>query len=160
MPAKDRFGFDWSGVQGTRFWRGPHLGRRVFFRPGAAGCASCHQIEGRGRAIGPDLTGTWRMKPEQLLESIREPSKEIAPTFVQWHVKMRDGREATGIDQFVDSKSEFTLLDATGKLTKYRFDDALVREPMPVSLMPPGLADALTAQELADLLAYLREARE
>jgi hypothetical protein len=32
MPTKDRFGFDWNGVQGTRFWRGPHLGRRVFFR--------------------------------------------------------------------------------------------------------------------------------
>lgn len=30
--SKDRFGFDWSGVQGTRFWRAPHLGRRVFFR--------------------------------------------------------------------------------------------------------------------------------
>lgn len=32
MPTKDRFGFDWSGVQGTRFWRGRQLGRRVFFR--------------------------------------------------------------------------------------------------------------------------------
>lgn len=135
-------------------------GRRVFFRSGTTGCASCHQIEGRGRAIGPDLTGVWRMKPEQLLESIREPSKEIAPAFVQWQIKMRDGREATGIDQFMDNKSEFTLLDATGKLTKYRFADAVVREPMPVSLMPPGLADALTPQELADLLAYLREVRE
>ncbi len=30
--SKDRFGFDWSGVQGTRFWRAPHLGRRMFFR--------------------------------------------------------------------------------------------------------------------------------
>lgn len=138
----------------------PAAGRRLFFHPNGPLCSNCHQIEGRGRAIGPDLTGVWRMKPEQLLESIREPSKEIAPAFVQWHVKMRDGREGAGIDQFVDSKSDFTLLDATGALTKYRFDDVLVREPLPVSLMPPGLVDRLTPQELDDLIAYLREPRE
>lgn len=30
--GKDRFGFDWTGIKGTQFWRGPHLSRRVFFR--------------------------------------------------------------------------------------------------------------------------------
>ena len=138
----------------------PAAGRRLFFHPNGPLCSNCHQIEGRGRSVGPDLTGVWRMKPEQLLESIREPSKEIAPAFTQWHVKMRDGREAAGIDQFVDSKSDFTLLDATGTLTKYRFDDVVQREPMSISLMPPGLADRLTPQDLADLIAYLRERRD
>src|SRR5258708_38448018 len=33
---KDRFGLDWSKVPGSRFWRGPHLSRRVFFRNTAA----------------------------------------------------------------------------------------------------------------------------
>ncbi len=135
-------------------------GRRLFFHPGGPLCSTCHQIEGRGRAIGPDLTGAWRMKPAQLLEAIREPSREIAPAFVQWHVQMKDGREVLGIDQFVDSKADFTLLDATGTFTKYRFADVLLREPLPVSLMPPGLADRLTPQELADLLAYLGDPRE
>lgn len=135
-------------------------GRRLYFHPNGPLCSNCHQIEGRGRNIGPDLTGAWRMKPEQLLEAIRDPSKEVAPAFVQWHVKLRDGREAAGIDQFVDSKSDFTLLDATGALTKYRFDDVLQREPLAVSLMPSGLVEHLTAQELADLLAFLQERRE
>ena len=135
-------------------------GRRVFFHPNGPACANCHQIEGRGRAIGPDLTGIWRMKPEQLLESIRDPSKDIAPAFVQWLVKLRDGREVSGIDQFVDSKSDFTLLDANGTFAKYRFADIVERAPLPVSLMPPGLADRLSPQELADLLAYLTEPRD
>ena len=138
----------------------PAAGRRLFFHPNGPLCSNCHRIEGRGRTVGPDLTGVWRMKPEQLLESIREPSKEIAPAFVQWHIKLRDGREAAGIDQFVDSKSDFTLLDATGTLTKYRFDDVVLREPLPISLMPPSLVDRLTPQEIADLLAYLREPRD
>ena len=135
-------------------------GRRLFFHPNGPLCSNCHQIEDRGRAIGPDLSGVWRMKPEQLTESIREPSKEIAPAFVQWHVKMRDGSEAVGIDQFVDSKSDFTLLDAVGTRTKYRFDEAVQREPLPVSLMPPGLTERLTPQEFADLIAYLRQPRD
>ncbi len=138
----------------------PAAGRRLFSHPNGPLCANCHQIEGRGRAIGPDLTGSWRMSIEKLTESIREPSKEIAPAFAQWHVKMRDGREAAGIDQFVDSKSDFTLLDATGTRAKYRFDDVLTREPLPISLMPPLLTDRLTPQEFADLIAYLREPRE
>ena len=36
MATKDRFGFDENAAPGTRFWRGPHLGRRVFFRHMAA----------------------------------------------------------------------------------------------------------------------------
>jgi putative heme-binding domain-containing protein len=135
-------------------------GRRLFFHPNGPLCATCHQIEGRGRAIGPDLTGVWRNKPEQLIEAIREPSKEIAPAFAQWHVKLRDGREVLGIDQFVDSKSDFTLRDATGALTKYKFADVVEREPSPVSMMPPGLTDRLTPQEFANLIAYLREPRD
>jgi putative heme-binding domain-containing protein len=75
-------------------------------------------------------------------------------------VKMRDGREGAGIDQFVDSKADFTLLDATGTRTKYRFDQVAHREPLPVSMMPPGLADRLSPQEFDDLIAYLRETRD
>ena len=138
----------------------PAAGRRLFFHPRGPQCANCHQIEGRGRAIGPDLTGVWRMSAEQLLEAIREPSKAIAPAFVQWHVKMKDGTEALGIDQFMDNKSDYALLDATGKLTRFRFADTIEREPLPISLMPPALIDALTEQERADLIAYLREPRE
>ena len=138
----------------------PDAGRRLFFHPNGPLCATCHQIEGRGYAIGPDLTSVWRNKPEQLIEAIREPSKEIAPAFAQWHVKLRDGREVLGIDQFVDSKSDFTLRDATGALAKYKFADVVEREPSPVSMMPPGLTDRLTPQEFADLVAYLRQPRD
>lgn len=135
-------------------------GRRLYFHPKGPLCATCHQIEGRGRAIGPDLTGIWRSEASKLVESIREPSKAIAPAFVQWRVKLRDGTETAGIDQFIDSKSDFTLLDAAGKLTKHRFADTIEREPLAVSLMPPGLTDRLTPAEFADLIAYLRERRD
>jgi len=46
MPTKDHFGFDWTGVQGTRFWRGPHLGRRVFFRHMASAVGGYFMLPG------------------------------------------------------------------------------------------------------------------
>ena len=46
MPTNDRFGFDWSGVQGTRFWRGPHVGRRVFFRHMASAVGGYFMLPG------------------------------------------------------------------------------------------------------------------
>src|SRR5258708_34848811 len=45
---KDRFGLDWSKVPGSRFWRGPHLSRRVFFRNPAAGVGGFSLLQ-RGR---------------------------------------------------------------------------------------------------------------
>ena len=95
-----------------------------------------------------------------MLEAIREPSEDIAPIYINWGVKLRDGREGNGIDLFIDNKSAFTLVDATGKQTQYKFAEVVSREPLPVSLMPPGLLDRLSESEVADLLAFLRESRD
>lgn len=138
----------------------PAAGRRLFYHPNGPRCFVCHAVEGRGGAVGPDLTQLGRFTPEQLLEAIRDPSKEIAPAYTQWHLKLRDGREVLGIDLFEDNKSQLTLVDAQGQKAKYQFDDLLSREPLNISLMPPGLDAMLTPQELRDLIAYLRESRE
>ncbi len=135
-------------------------GRRLFYHPDGPRCATCHAIEGRGGVVGPDLTQMGRFTEAQLLEAIREPSKEVAPAYTQWHLKLKDGREVLGIDLFEDNKSQLTLMDATGKKEKYKFDDLTSREPLDISLMPPALDATLTPQELRNLIAYLRESRD
>ncbi len=134
-------------------------GRRLFYHPNGPHCYTCHTIEGRGGNVGPDLTQI-KFSKAQLLEAIREPSKEIAPAFTQWLLKLKDGREVNGIDAFEDSKDTVTLIDATGARTVYRVPEIVSREPLPISLMPPGLDALVTAQEMRDLLAYLAESRE
>jgi putative heme-binding domain-containing protein len=99
------------------------------------------------------------MPVDRLLESIREPSREIAPAFGTWRVEMRDGSAYLGIDLFEDNKKLMTLVDATGAKHKLAFTEMKVREPVPVSLMPPGLDARLSLQELRDLLAFLTQPR-
>ncbi len=135
----------------------PDAGRRLFFHPNGPRCATCHIFEGRGGAIGPDLTDLGALTPELVLEAIREPSKAIAPAYTTYHLTMRDGKEGFGIDLFKDDKSSTTLRDATGATTKYRTADVVTREPLPVSLMPPGLPWQMTGQELRDVIAFLLE---
>src|SRR5262249_14338901 len=73
-------------------------GERVFFHPKGPRCFACHRIDGRGEAIGPDLSHVGSaLKRDKLIEAILEPSKEIAPAFVTWLVTTRDGKQHVGI---------------------------------------------------------------
>jgi len=134
-------------------------GRRLFYSPKGPGCSSCHAVDGRGGAVGPDLTQVGRLGPQKLLEAIRLPSAEIAPAYGTWRLRKKDGIELLGIDQFEDNKSHMVLMDATGKRTRVAFAELAEREPVPVSLMPPGLDATLSVEELRDLLAFLGDAR-
>lgn len=135
-------------------------GRRLFFHPNGPGCSHCHQVAKQGQAIGPDLTHLETFTPAQLLTAIREPSKDIAPAFLYWHVKMQDGSEGYGVDIARNDTARFFLIDAAGKVTPYRHDQVSERTALPVSMMPPGLVDRFSGQEVADLIAFLRQARE
>lgn len=138
----------------------PDAGFRLFNHPNGPRCFTCHAIEGRGGISGPDLTQIGRMNPTQLLEAIVEPSKEVAPAYTNWLLRLKDGREVSGIDLREDSKSTVTLIDATGVVTKYKVADVIASEPLPISLMPPRLDMQMTTQDLRDLLAYMGQLRE
>src|SRR5262249_20794240 len=63
-------------------------GERIFFSARAGTCFNCHQVEGRGAPIGPDLTVTGqKLERRRLVESILFPSKEIAPQFVTYVIQ-------------------------------------------------------------------------
>lgn len=135
-------------------------GRRLFFSPNGPGCFNCHQVSKQGRAIGPDLTHLGGFTTAQLLTAVREPSKDIAPAFLYWHVKMQDGTEGYGVDISRNDTAKFYLIDPTGKITPYRHDQVAERTALPVSMMPPALIDRFSTQDVADLLAFLHEERE
>jgi putative membrane-bound dehydrogenase-like protein len=129
-------------------------GRRVFFHPKLAGCFRCHRVEGRGQDIGPDLSTVGRNERRQVLESVLQPSALVAPDYQVWQIETADGRVRTGM--LVNTQlDEYTYLDAKGELFKLTTRDVVESQPLPKSIMPDGLADLLTDQELRDLMAYL-----
>jgi putative membrane-bound dehydrogenase-like protein len=131
-----------------------NAGRRVFFHPRLAGCYLCHRVEGRGREIGPDLSTVGRAGRKHILESILQPSNLIAPHYQSWDIETRDGKKYTGM-LVMTVLDEYTYVDGKGSLFKLNTRNIAESRPSPVSIMPAGLADLLTDQEMRDLLAYL-----
>jgi putative heme-binding domain-containing protein len=129
-------------------------GRRVFFHPKVGGCFRCHRVEGRGTDLGPDLSTIGRTERRSILESILQPSNQVAPSYQTWRLEMADGKVYTAM--LVNTNlDEYTYLDEKGHQFKVNTRDVVETRLLPTSIMPDGLATLLTDQELRDLLAYL-----
>ena len=135
----------------------PEAGRRLFFNPKVALCATCHRHSGRGNVLGPDLTLAARQGDRAaLLSSILEPHREVAPQFYPSQVKLKDGSEFIGI--LLRSSSTEVFRDLTGKERSFPKPDIVSRTELKTSLMPAGLVTTLTDAELRDLLTFLTQA--
>jgi putative membrane-bound dehydrogenase-like protein len=131
-------------------------GRRVFFHVQGAGCWKCHTVDGRGGAIGPDLSTIARtMNRQKLAQSILEPAKEIAPQFTTWTFVMASGQTHQGmiLGDTRDGKQRIGLAD--GRELELNGADIEQREPGPLSIMPANLIEQLTVSEFRHLLAFL-----
>jgi len=118
-------------------------------------CGTCHRVGDRGAAVGPDLTAISSLRPrEAILESLLEPSRRVEPAYAAFAVATTDGAALNGLMIHRDEKG-LTLRDAQGKDVVLKADDVEEVRPSRVSLMPDGQLAELTAQEAADLLAYL-----
>jgi putative membrane-bound dehydrogenase-like protein len=130
-------------------------GQAIFNSPKAA-CASCHAIGYLGGHVGPDLTSIGQVRTERdLLESIVYPSASFVRSFEPYVVKTRADDEYSGVLR-KDAPDEIVL--ATGPSTEVRIArvDILDIRPGTVSVMPAGLDQQLTRQELSDLVAFLK----
>lgn len=130
-------------------------GRRVFFSA-SAGCARCHHIEDCGGQIGPDLSTIARGSDrEKLMQSILHPSRDIAPQFVAHTIETKDGQEFSGLLIGQSLNEGATLFMADGRAVLVPPSQIVSQTQSKVSLMPEGLAEALTVQDFRDLLAFL-----
>lgn len=129
-------------------------GRRIFFHPRIALCATCHRYSGRGNVVGPDLSLVAQQGDRtNILRSILEPSREIAPQFYHTILRLKDGTVFSGI--LLRSSHVDVFRDATGKERTFQNDDIEERMESKTSLMPVGVVSSLTDSELRDLLAFL-----
>ncbi len=124
-------------------------GRQVFNKQ----CAGCHVMFGQGRKLGPDLTGSQRKNIDYLLENLVDPSAVVAADFKAATVVMADGRSIQGvIARSNDRTITLQTKDQDLTLDRQEIDEV---QTTGVSLMPEGILDALTKDEVRDLVAYL-----
>jgi putative heme-binding domain-containing protein len=130
-------------------------GRQVFFETAGIQCKNCHRIGNEGQDLGPELTTIGKkLDRSQLLESMLEPSKLIEPKYVTWLAETSDGKVATGL-LITKDETEVVLKDAQNKriCIPQKMIEQLV--PQRLSLMPELLLRDMTAQQVADLIAYM-----
>ncbi|MGH9325925.1 MAG: PQQ-binding-like beta-propeller repeat protein [Terriglobia bacterium] len=125
-------------------------GERYFFSQGR--CASCHMVDGRGSAVGPDLSNVAdQLTVDQLRESMLEPSARIAPGYGMVTVRLRDGKTVRG---FARSRSNFEIVveDLDGQFHLLEENEISAIHEEKQSLMPPVKAGP---RGLQNLIAYL-----
>jgi putative heme-binding domain-containing protein len=138
----------------------PEVGARIFHHPKLALCSRCHQVDGRGGQIGPDLSAAGKaLGRRRLIESILQPSREVAPQFVPWLVQTTDGRSLSGLAVAESASGDLILVDQRGEQFQIASSQIAARRPSTHSIMPDGLQRQSTAQELRDLIAYLEGER-
>lgn len=125
-------------------------GRQVFRQR----CASCHQLEGHGHAVGPDLAALADKSAKVMLLAVLDPNQAIEDRYVAYVAAARDGRTFSGV-LATETGTSITLRGPDGK------DQVILRNQLEElrstgkSLMPEGLEKDVTVEQMADLLAYL-----
>lgn len=130
-------------------------GRELFFTTATVQCRNCHRVGDFGRQLGPDLTQIGKkLDRERLLENLLDPSKTIEPAFVTYLAETVDGRVLAGL-LVRRTETEIVLRDMEAKELRIPAADVERFVPQQKSLMPELLLRDLTAQQAADLLAFL-----
>jgi putative membrane-bound dehydrogenase-like protein len=125
-------------------------GRAVFARA----CQQCHTLFDTGGKVGPDLTGSNRGDLDYILQNIVDPNAVIPNDYRAWNLDTTDDRSISGILKQQDDRA-VTLVTANETVVVPRSEIHSLKEGQ-LSMMPEGLLQTFSDQEVRDLLYYLR----
>ena len=126
-------------------------GREAFVRV----CSACHTRGGIGGKVGPDLTGIRHQPADAILLHILVPNYEVAPAYQAMAVETRDGRALTGWIA-AETENALTLRTAFGTEEVVLRSNLASLTATGASLMPDGLEQTMSREELASLIAFLK----
>jgi putative heme-binding domain-containing protein len=144
-----------SSIEEMKHGRSFAAGKQMFT---VSACISCHKMEGLGQEFGPDLT---KLDPKytklDLLRHILEPSLKIDEKYQTYIFETKSGKTITGMI-VADAPQAITIIEnplAKTPPKEIKKADIESKTKSPVSLMPKGMLDKMTRDEIVDLLAYI-----
>jgi putative membrane-bound dehydrogenase-like protein len=120
-------------------------------------CAACHRLKDVGHAVGPDLATVTNRSPEFLLIAILDPNREVDPRYVEYVAVTQAGQTLTGV-LAGETATSIMLRGQEGREETILRADLDELQSTGRSMMPEGLEKDITRQDMADLLAFLKEA--
>lgn len=117
-------------------------------------CGACHILDGAGGRIGPDLTGANRGSIDYLLYNMLDPNGDIQDDYKMQVITSRDGRTYLGNIAAENDRQIVMRIVGQEELIINKAD-IQSRESSEVSMMPQGLLQTLSDEEVADLIKYI-----
>lgn len=140
-----------NGFKGRDFKHGEAMFRTTM-------CLTCHRFNGDGGGIGPDLTGAAnRYTLHDLMENIIDPSKVVSDQYDSHLITKKDGSSLLGRIVLQEGGALKVMTNPFAPTALFTLQDSEVAkvETQAISMMPPGLINVLSPEELLDLLAYI-----
>ena len=135
----------------------PALGKTLFTRQG---CIACHSLSKSETMKGPFMGQIGSiMARDQIAESILKPNASISQGFATVMITAKGNKSYMG---FVteESADQLVLRDIAGQVTRLKTADIIKRQEMETSMMPSGLANALSYEEFASLITFLSQQKK
>lgn len=121
-------------------------------------CAACHLLDGIGRSVGPNLLELTDKSPEALMIAIIDPNRAVLDQYTVYELETTDGRSLAGVIA-EESAAGLSLKKAAGELEMINRGAIRSTRATGLSLMPEGLEAGLSHQDMADLVAFIANAR-
>jgi putative heme-binding domain-containing protein len=153
LPAADRRLDDLIARRRTFFATAkadPARGAKVFEK----NCATCHQLDGKGAKVGPQLDGVGLRGLDRLLEDTLDPSRNVDQYFRTTLLALDDGQSVSGL-LLREEGNVLVLADSQGKEVRVDRSKVDQRAVSPLSPMPANLAEQISEADFADLLSFL-----
>ncbi|GAB3265570.1 hypothetical protein GCM10027347_33400 [Larkinella harenae] len=135
----------------------PALGRKLFTQQG---CIACHSLSKSEPMKGPFMGQIGSiMNREQIAESILKPNASISQGFATVQITAKGNKTYMG---FVteESSTRLVLRDIAGQVYTIKASDIIARKELETSMMPSGLANALSYEEFASLITFLSQQKK
>ena len=124
------------------------------------GCTACHALKKDEIQKGPYLGQIGGiMNAERIAMSILRPNQEISQGFKTVNISTKDGQNHVG---FVTRRlsDQVEMRDISGKVTKLKTKDIKSEDILPISMMPPGLANGMSLEDFASLVRFLANQKQ